>query len=623
MPTQFPLAVVLTAVDRLTGPMAKGAGSLAKFGKVASDVGRRMTFGATIPILSLGTAAITTAAGFQRGMNRVQALTGATGDEFDALVDKARELGRSTVFSASEAAGAMGLLAQAGFSPQEILTTTSEVLNLASAAGLELADAAKIAGRVLSGFDRDVSQMAKTIDILAVGANSVNQDIGELSEAFKKAGPVANGLGQSFGATAAALSLLADKGLAGELGGTSLARVLAELATPTTATTKHLNALGISVGDLKGADGELLPMANVLDLLAEKGARAENMMQLFGKRGGPAMIALAASGAEELRALSSKMEDAGGAADRMSRIMLQGAAGASAKVRSAFEGLLISIADSGLLDAFTAMANNLAKVFQRMGMLSPETLRLLTVLGTLLASLGPLLFAFGQMAIGLSGVTTLVAKLWPLLAGLAGFVTSTLVPAVWGFALALAGTGIGAVVLLVGALAAGLAALATTNTKVGKAIRGVWDWVVDGVKSAVGKLAQLAATAVDALPDWLVNLLPGTGAIRAVGALNDAATAPARAFAGNAASEVLDSENLFNLNPSTRFGPGGPPVGPAVAAELVGSTLQAPGGDSNDVETRRTTVRLELPNVPAGASVTTEGESEDFHLDLGPAFGGV
>src|SRR5690606_14808441 len=89
--------------------------SIATLGADMTRVGGMMTRRVTLPVIALGAATLGASANFERGMNRVRGITGATGSDLDALSRQARDLGASTQFSATQAADAMGFLAMAGF----------------------------------------------------------------------------------------------------------------------------------------------------------------------------------------------------------------------------------------------------------------------------------------------------------------------------------------------------------------------------------------------------------------------------------------------------------------------------------------------------------------------------
>ena len=127
-------------------------------------------------------ASVGTAAKFEQSMARVAAVSGATGDEFSALEDAARDLGATTTFSASQAAEGMGFLAMAGFDATEIIASMPGVLNLASAAQMDLATTADIASNILTGFGLEAGEMDRAVDVLVKTMSTANTDLGQLGK---------------------------------------------------------------------------------------------------------------------------------------------------------------------------------------------------------------------------------------------------------------------------------------------------------------------------------------------------------------------------------------------------------------------------------------------------------
>ncbi len=148
-----------------------------RMGGTFRSVGRKMMLGVTAPILGIAGSAIHTAAQFEKSMNRVSALSGATGSDLQKLEDQARELGRTTMFAATEAAEAQGFLAMAGFKTTEILGAMPSVLNLAAAGQLDIARTADIASNIMSGYGLTTEELGHANDVLAKAMTSANVDM--------------------------------------------------------------------------------------------------------------------------------------------------------------------------------------------------------------------------------------------------------------------------------------------------------------------------------------------------------------------------------------------------------------------------------------------------------------
>src|SRR5690625_4114830 len=203
-------------------------------------------------------------------MNEVAALSGATGDELDQLRAKAREMGAATMFSASEAADAMGFLAMAGFDTNEVLEAIPGTLQLAASAQMDLGRAADIVSNILTGYGKTTEELAHVNDVLVASFTSANTNLEQLGEAMKYAGPVASSAGVQFEEAAAALSLMGNAGIQGSMAGTSLRGALSRILSPTDAAAGAMERAGLSFTD---AQERILPLVDILEQL---GPHAEN-----------------------------------------------------------------------------------------------------------------------------------------------------------------------------------------------------------------------------------------------------------------------------------------------------------------------------------------------------------
>src|SRR5690606_7239994 len=167
-------------------------------GRSMTTTGRRMTTFVTAPIVGMGAIALKVTADFEKAMNQVQAVSGATGDQLKALSNQAKELGATTQFSSADAANAMGFLAMAGLRANEILGAMPHTLRLAAAANLDMATAADIVTNILSGYQKDVSELGHATDVLVKAFTSANTNLEQLGEAMKFAGPIASSAGVQF-----------------------------------------------------------------------------------------------------------------------------------------------------------------------------------------------------------------------------------------------------------------------------------------------------------------------------------------------------------------------------------------------------------------------------------------
>lgn len=312
---------------------------------------------AVVALRTLG-GAITLLRQFENSMSQVGAISRATASELAAMRDVAKDLGSSTEFSASQAADGMRFLAMAGFDAKESIAAIPDVLDLATASGMGLATAADIASNIMSAFSVEAENAAEVTDALAAVSSRANTSVEQLGQAMKFVGPIASSLGLGINKTAAAMGVLSDNGLQGSMAGTGLRRVLSSLVNPTNEAAESLSALGVSLEDVNPQTNEL---TDIVDRLAEAGLDASDALTIFGDRGGPAILALTNSRGR-LRELTKEMENVEGAAGDMASQMRDNLEGDAMSLKSAIEGLIISIGDAGLTTVLRGLIQTITAV---------------------------------------------------------------------------------------------------------------------------------------------------------------------------------------------------------------------------------------------------------------------
>lgn len=205
-----------------------------------------------IAMFSQMAGAVKTGANFDAAMARVGAVSGASGEDLLALREQAKALGKSTVWSSSQAAEGQQFLAMAGFSKDQILKSMPGMLDLASAGGIDLGSAADIGSNILTGMGLDASEMGRVGDVLTNTFTKSNTNLSMLGETMKFAAPVAKSLGVSLEEAAAMAGKLGDAGIQGSMAGTTLRAVMLRLSAPSTQGAQALDALGVKTTDAAG-----------------------------------------------------------------------------------------------------------------------------------------------------------------------------------------------------------------------------------------------------------------------------------------------------------------------------------------------------------------------------------
>ena len=355
------------------------------------EVGAKMTAAFTAPAIAVATASTKIGMDFEAAMSKVQALSGATGDELAALEQQARDLGKATVFSASEAAEGMAFLAMAGYDTNQIMSAMPGLLDLAAAGQLELGAAADITTNIMSGFNLEAEKTGQVADVLAKAAASANTSVEQMGDAMSYVGPVAAGAGWSLEETAAAIGILSNAGIQGQRAGTALRGVIAALQNPTGQTAKALKALGLSADDVNPSVHSL---SDILKTLEEAGLDSATAMQLVGRESGPALIAMMNAGSEGLSQFTTELENSEGAAQQMATTMMDNLKGSFEEMKGAFEEIGLTIYDR-LKPGLEAVANGLTRIADWFNNLPAPIQNLILALVAFLAVLGPLLLAVG------------------------------------------------------------------------------------------------------------------------------------------------------------------------------------------------------------------------------------
>jgi len=312
--------------------------SMRKVGKFAMAGG--LAVGAGLGI------AVKTAADFESSMSQVKAISGATGDEFNSLRDKAIEMGNKTVFSASESADAMSALAQMGWDTDQIMGGIEHTLNLAAAGGLELADSATITANTMNQFGLEAEDAERVADVFAYTASNAGTDVTQMADAMQYAGSNAAAAGMSIEDTAAFIGVLGDAGITGSKAGTALNGMLRDLK-------KNSEDGAVAIGDqsvaLYDAEGKMRPMPDVIGDIARATEGMSNeqrdaaLSAVFGDQALAGFNAVAGQGADSVSELSEELSESKGTAEEMADVMQDNLNGSLTELGSAFEGVMIAI----------------------------------------------------------------------------------------------------------------------------------------------------------------------------------------------------------------------------------------------------------------------------------------
>lgn len=336
----------------ITSPAVDGFKAVESVGGKAMDAVKKGLTGfaaASTAVAGFGAAAVKSGMNFDATMSEVSAISGATGNDFDDLRNKALEMGAKTKFSASEAAEAMTYMGMAGWKTKDMIGGIEGIMNLAAASGEDLATTSDIVTNALTAFGLQASDSAHFADIMATAASSANTDVHMMGESFKYAAPVMGTLGYSAEDTAVALGLMGNAGIQASMAGTSLKTAMLNMASPTKAMAGVMSQYGISLTD---TSGEMYSLGEVMAQLRDKmggldeTTKAAVASTLFGKEAASGMLAIVNAAPEDFDKLTASIDNCNGSAERMSKTMMDNLAGDIQYSKSTLESLQIAISDS-------------------------------------------------------------------------------------------------------------------------------------------------------------------------------------------------------------------------------------------------------------------------------------
>lgn len=392
-------------------------------------------------------AAVAASANFEKQLSHIQAVTGATSTEIDALRKQALQLGVDTAFGASQIAGAFVELSKAGLQVEDILKGAGDaVVQLAAAGDLPIARSAEIAVNAMQTFSLRAEDMVHVSDLLAGAANASTVEVDDLATSIQYAGSIASAVGVSLEDLSAALAILGNRGIRGSTAGTSLRRVLLNLSPATKPAKKAMEDLGIILKDgtnqFFDASGNAKDFGTIIDILAKQtsGLNAEQkkvqLTEIFGARAVASVLVLLQEGKkgfEDIQAQIAKVT----ALDVMEK-RLDNVAGSFKRLKATIETFLITGGGpwqdtiKSFLDGLTAFIKSLSEA-------PPWVAKLVTsallVIGVLSVLAGVFLLTAGNMlrAVRLAGelggafriLGTIVSAAWTALSGFVTALAST------------------------------------------------------------------------------------------------------------------------------------------------------------------------------------------------------
>lgn len=403
-----------TAANSLQGYGSRLQGSMDSIGKKTTSAGKSLTTKITLPIIGIGTAAVKTSMDFEAAMSKVASLSGAQGEQFESLRDKALEMGAKTMYSATESAEALQYMALAGWNTEDMLNGLEPILKLAGAAGMDLGTASDIVTDGLTAMGLSAKDAAHFADVMAVTMSKSNTDVNQLGEAFKYVAPLAGAMGYKIEDLSLALGLMANSGIKASQGGTSLRRILQNLSDPTDEVAGAMKKLGISMfnpedGSAKSLYDLMVELRGSMRGLSDE-EQAMYANTIAGSTGLSGLLAIVNASDEDFNNLANAIYNADGAGMEMYDTMTNNLKGSVTELMSALESLMISMGDL-LVPLIKEVVSMIQGWVEHLNSLDETQKQQIIQVALVVASIGPLISIVGKLFTTISTVVKFIQAL--------------------------------------------------------------------------------------------------------------------------------------------------------------------------------------------------------------------
>jgi len=446
-------------ISSLSKGLKTAQSKLMKLSSSLTSIGTSLTMKVTMPLVLFAKQALQTSATFEQSMANAASVSGATGEELERMTALAREMGKTTVFSASEAADAMYYMASAGYKVEEMANAIEPILNLASATQSDLAFTTDTVIATLNQFQLDSSEAGRVSNVFASAIGNSQATLEKLGYSMNYVGPVANSLGWSLEETTGALSVLYNAGYDGSMAGTSLRQSLVALMNPSSSAKKIFEQLGIELTKL---DPTTNKFSDIVNTLAQSGITTAQAMEVFGDRAGPGMMALLAQGGDAIADMTESITGTNSAAE-MAAKQVDTMQGSAKLMKSMMEDIAISIGDVLIPILRKLMEQYLMPLMERFQGLSSVSKETIVKIAMIAAAVGPLFLVLGKVV----GIASKVMKV-------ASMLTSP----------------VGLIIVAIIALIAILVYLFKTNEDFRNKVLKLWDKIKIGIVKALSAMQQ-------------------------------------------------------------------------------------------------------------------------------------
>lgn len=426
-----PSKEVINSMRSMGNEAIKAGKQIQSAGKTITSVGSTLTKAITVPIAGVATAAVKTAADFEAAMSEVGAISGASAQDLATLTAKAKEMGATTSFSASESAEAMKYMAMAGWKTADMTAGIAGIMNLAAAAGEDLGTTSDIVTDGLTAFGMSAKESGRFADVMAAASTNANTNVTMLGESFKYCAATAGAMGYNIEDISVALGVMANAGIKGSTAGTTLKNVIANMAKPTDAQAAVMQKLGISLtdssGNMKSFAGVMNNLRSSFNGLSET-EKASYATTLAGKESMSGLLTIVNASAADFDKLTEAINGSSGSAEAMAAKMLDNLKGQLTLLKSAVEGIAITIGDK-LLPYLKKFVSWVQKAADYINNLSDAQVDSIMKWAAIAAAIPPIIMVFGKVVTMVGTVQRTFGTITKTIANFGGIIGTITSPA--------------------------------------------------------------------------------------------------------------------------------------------------------------------------------------------------
>lgn len=426
-----PSKEVINSMRSMGNEAIKAGKQIQSAGKTITSAGSTLTKAITAPIAGVATAAVKTAADFEAAMSEVGAISGASTQDLATLTAKAKEMGATTSFSASESAEAMKYMAMAGWKTADMTEGIAGIMNLAAAAGEDLGTTSDIVTDGLTAFGMSAKESGRFADVMAAASTNANTNVTMLGESFKYCAATAGAMGYNIEDISVALGVMANAGIKGSTAGTTLKNVIANMAKPTDAQAAVMQKLGISLTD---SSGNMKSFAEVMNNLRSsfnglsETEKASYATTLAGKESMSGLLTIVNASAADFDKLTEAINGSSGSAEAMAAKMLDNLKGQLTLLKSAVEGIAITIGDK-LLPYLKKFVSWVQKAADYINNLSDAQVDSIMKWAAIAAAIPPIIMVFGKVVTMVGTVQRTFGTITKTIANFGGIIGTITSPA--------------------------------------------------------------------------------------------------------------------------------------------------------------------------------------------------